>query len=250
MADQATLTVSEAVQTYQAALINIAAPGPGICPICWTFKDPAYPVCIGCNRHPENHLDVMVPISYSEHLGQLHLALRNYKDGGLNSRRYAYPRIAAILWRFLELHELCVAQAGGVTTFDSVVVVPSSDPQRDAESRFRSIVSQIEPTTDRLEQALRPSGDVTGRDYDLRRYEAVTDVAGKSILLLDDTWTAGGHAQSAAGCLRAAGASNVSMIVIGRHVHPTWEPVQGSGGTVADELEKLKPFDWESCAVH
>ena len=38
------------------------------------------------------------------------------------------------------------------------------------------------------------------------------------VLVLDDTWAGGGHAQSAAGALKMAGASNVSVMVLARWV--------------------------------
>jgi hypothetical protein len=38
------------------------------------------------------------------------------------------------------------------------------------------------------------------------------------VLLIDDTWTAGGHAQSAALALRSAGAQYISLLVIGRWI--------------------------------
>jgi adenine/guanine phosphoribosyltransferase-like PRPP-binding protein len=38
------------------------------------------------------------------------------------------------------------------------------------------------------------------------------------ILLLDDTWTSGGTAQSAAVALKRASARSVAVVVLGRHV--------------------------------
>ncbi len=39
-------------------------------------------------------------------------------------------------------------------------------------------------------------------------------------MILDDTWTSGAHAQSAALALSAAGASAVSIMVVGRWLDP------------------------------
>jgi hypothetical protein len=60
------------------ALRNMAPPGPGVCPICWTFHDPAFRQCVSCLG--ASQLDVVVPISYAPRGGQLALALRGYKD--------------------------------------------------------------------------------------------------------------------------------------------------------------------------
>ncbi len=40
------------------------------------------------------------------------------------------------------------------------------------------------------------------------------------VLLVDDTWTTGGHVQSAAAALKAAGASHVTALVLARWLAP------------------------------
>lgn len=243
--------VDEASEAYERAMRNIAPPGPGICETCWAFIDPSFPTCYRCGHQPAC-LDVVVPISYSEHQGQLHTALRNYKDGASTGiRRNAAVRLAAILWRFLREHEACVARAAGVEEFDLVTIVPSSDPDRDARSAFRKLTGWIRPIKPRLQRTLEPTGEVKGRDFASNRFRAVGDVAGKSVLLLDDTWTTGGHAQSASHALLGANASTVALVVIGRHFRPDYEPVQGSGESWADLLDGLPAsFEWNNCAVH
>jgi hypothetical protein len=118
------------------ALRNMAAPGPGVCPICWTFHDPAFAQCISCVG--ASQLDVMVPISYAPRGDQLALALRGYKDEYLYATRYHHAmRLAAILWRFLMAHEGHVARASGTESFSVVAVVPSKTTQND-ESTART----------------------------------------------------------------------------------------------------------------
>jgi adenine/guanine phosphoribosyltransferase-like PRPP-binding protein len=43
------------------------------------------------------------------------------------------------------------------------------------------------------------------------------------VLVIDDTWTGGGHAQSAALALRAAGAQHVSILALARWLAVGWE---------------------------
>lgn len=232
---------------------NMAPAGPGVCQTCWTFIGPDYPRCYRCNVENPGYLDLVVPITYSEHLSQMHTALRNYKEEGGNARRFAAVRLRAILWRFLRDHEACVASRAG-HEFDSVTVVPSTSVARDDDSPFRNLVWGIQPVKDRLARALVPTGEgsTNPRQVDPDRYQRAPDVSidGSSVLLLDDTWATGGHAESAAGALLTAGAANVSLVVIGRHIQPGWEPIQGSGETCHDIYEKLpEQFDWEACAV-
>lgn len=189
---------------------NIAAAGPGICPVCRTFIDPEHRRCYPCEFQPDNFAAV-VAITYSENLGQIHTALRNYKDGESRAiRRNAAIRLAAILWRFLGEHEECIARAAGVDEFDLVTIVPSSSPSRDERSPFRELTGWIRPIESRMRWLLKPTGRVDGRDFDDDRFQSNGRLSGESILLLDDTWTTGGHARSAAAALRKAGAGEVA----------------------------------------
>jgi adenine/guanine phosphoribosyltransferase-like PRPP-binding protein len=100
-------------------------------------------------------------------------------------------------------------------------------------------------------RVLEATGDVpTGREYHPHRYRSIDSLAEPDVLLLDDTWTTGGHAQSAAAALRAAGARKVALVVIGRHLRRDWEVVIGGPtcGELFDELPKI--FDWSICTVH
>jgi predicted amidophosphoribosyltransferase len=243
--------VKEASEAYERAMRNVAPIGPGICSICRTFINPEYERCYPCVDQPDN-LSAVVPITYSENLGQVHTALRNYKDGPSPAiRRHAAIRLAAILWRFLAEHEPCVARAAGGAEFDLVTIVPSSDPERDQDSAFRQLTGWIEPIRSRLQQLLEPTGEVEGRDFDPNRFKPTKKLSGESVLLLDDTWTTGGHARSASQALLEAGASGVAAVVVGRHVRPEYEPVKGSGDTCGDLLSALpEDFDWNTCAVH
>ena len=87
----------------------------------------------------------------------------------------------------------------------------------------------------------RPGGEQV-RDLDPGRFRAAA-LPGARVLLIDDTWTTGSSAQSAAMALRSAGADAVVTVVLGRHV-----------GRADAELAGLEPavmpFRQESCAVH
>ena len=173
------------------------------------------------------------------------------KDGPLRDQTFMMARLAAILWRFLELHESCVARAAGVEGFDVVATVPSSTSQRDQVSNLRTLAGWCAPISDRLERLLEPTGDVVGRSFSTSRYRAVRPLVGERVLLLDDTWTAGGHAQSAGFTLKDNGGRAVALVAIGRHLQPAWTPAVPDGPTCAELWEGLpRVFDWGACAVH
>lgn len=112
-----------------------------VCSVCLTFTQTGFDICYACAHH-ERGADAVLPISYSPHRGQLHTALRGYKQGRPNSRRFPLE-LAAILWRFLERHERCLAKRVGVEHFDVVTTVPSSDPERDRTHPLNEIVGHL-----------------------------------------------------------------------------------------------------------
>ncbi|BAL88619.1 hypothetical protein AMIS_33990 [Actinoplanes missouriensis 431] len=68
---------------------------------------------------------------------------------------------------------------------------------------------------------------------------------GSRILLIDDTWTTGGRAQSLAFALKSSGAGGVAAVVLGRHVNPDYEPAK----PLINRLRSASSFDLHRCAL-
>ncbi len=235
-------TVGELTELYTNLMLGPRS-GPDVCRRCFNFTR-GYEVCYAC-AHGEAWLDAIVPISYSVAREQLHHALARYKRlSGEVARRLRFE-LAAVLWRFLAEHERCAAAAIGVTAFELVATVPSGDPERDEHHPLRWMVGEVvEPTRGRYERVLRRSSVIVGpREFDAQKFDAVRRLDGQSVLLIDDTWTTGASAQSAAAALKAAGAGAVATVVIGRHLNREWHEndrrLRGIG----------RPFDWGRCAL-
>lgn len=245
------ITVEAASDTFVASMRNPARFGPGVCSTCWTFNDPSYDRCYRCGFGPDN-LNVVVPITYAPRGDQMHTALRGYKDEPRqDTRQYHTVRLAAILWRFLDRHESCVAAAAGVDGFDLVATVPSKTKARDDNRRgLRTIVGRISrPTAERWERVLLP-GDTPQEDraYQPGRFTISRRLDGQNVLLIDDTWVTGASIQTAAADLRHAGAGVVAGVVIGRYLVPGFG---GDWGTTGERWSDLpKTFSWATCAVH
>ena len=124
-----------------------------------------------------------------------------------------------------------------------MTTVPSSDRERDSRHPLPSVVGRVvQPTADRYERLLHRSDKAVGRRMvDEGKYEPARQLAGEDVLLVDDTWTTGANAQSAALALKAAGAGAVGVVVIGRHIHDDY-------GNTAQRLKGLPRFSWERCA--
>jgi hypothetical protein len=216
---------------------------PGVCCTCFNFTD-GYARCYACD-HGRPVLDAVAPISYSVAREQLHHALACYKrlDGDVARRLGA--GLAAVLWRFLAAHERCLAQAAGTDRFELVTIVPSGDRFRDERHPLRWIVGElVGPTRERHERLLqRSDSEVQPRAFSAEKFVATRPIDGRSVLLIDDTWTTGASAQSAAAALKAAGADRTAAVVIGRHLNREWHQNDRRLRGIA------RPFDWSKCAL-
>jgi predicted amidophosphoribosyltransferase len=246
-------SVFELSEPYLNHLVSVLPSGSGVCGVCWTAVDPAYEVCYPClvarrAFQPRRLADVVVPIALAVKREQLAHELWHYKyDTDARTRLVLEVKLAAVLWRFLEQHEVHIAQAVGVSQFDIVTTVPGTR-QRAAEHPLARLVSRvIGQTEDRYEQLLElgPSGTDTSRAVLADRYRPTRAVPGRpGVLLIDDTWTTGGHAQSAVLALRDAGAARVGVVVIGRHFD------RGFGPSEAYYQRARKvTFTWERCCL-
>jgi hypothetical protein len=236
-------TVTELTALYGNFMLGPRR-GPDVCGVCFNFTN-GYERCYAC-AHGELWLDVVCPISYSVAREQLHRALWGYKRLEGEAARRLTVELAAVLWRHLARHEPCVAQAAGLDGgFDLVTTVPSVDREREEHHPLRHIVGDlVGPTRDRHETLLRRSAKpVECRAFDGGKYEPTRRTSGSSVLLIDDTWTTGASAQSAAAALKTAGAGPVAAVVIGRHLNREWHENDRRLRGIT------RPFDWTRCAL-
>jgi hypothetical protein len=214
----------------------------GVCRKCFNLIE-GHERCYAC-ANGGDALAAMLPISYSIGHEQLHHALGGYKRTGGRVSRHLAMELAGMLWRFLDRHEACLARAAQTAGFALVTTVPSTDPVRDQEHPLRLVVGELVGLTRaRYGDLLRRSqAAVAERAFDVRKFAVSGPLSGEPVLLIDDTWTTGANAQSAAAALRAAGAGPVAAIVIGRHINRDW-------GNNDRRLRALPPFDWNACAL-
>lgn len=233
-------TVAELTALYGNFLLGPRR-GPGVCRKCLNLTD-GYDRCYACTRL-EPWLDAMAAISYSVAHEQLHHALAGYKRPPAEVADRFAIELAAVLWRHLAGHEACLAHAARIDQFELVTVVPSSTREREGSHPLPRIVGELTGITrTRYQSLLRRSRiPVAPREFRAAKYEATGPLNGKSVLLIDDTWTTGANAQSAAAALKAAGAGPVATVVIGRHVNREWRSNDRHLRALA------RPFDWARC---
>jgi predicted amidophosphoribosyltransferase len=235
-------TVTELSALYENFMLGPRR-GPDVCHVCFNFTR-GYERCYAC-AHGEAWLDAVAPISYSVAREQLHHALASYKRLTGEVARRLGVELAAVLWRYLQHHEHCIAAAANVAQFEIVTTVPSGDRDRDERHPLRWIVGElVGATRKRYDRLLRRSHlEVHARDFEAGKYKATRGLKGESVLLIDDTWTTGANAQSAAAALKSAGAGPVGALVIGRPLNRDWHENDRRLRGIT------RPFVWKRCAL-
>jgi len=218
--------------------------GPGACPRCLNLTG-ACGLCRACGAN-EQHLAAVVPISYSVGGEWLHNLIASYKRDADPSVPDALATLAELCEDFLGTHEPCVAAASTVSEFELVTTVPSADPLRDLHHPLRRMAGELVlRTSHRYERLLLRSDTLAiPRVFDPARYRPTRQLNGEAILLVDDMWTSGASAESAAAALRAAGAGPVALVVIARHLNRDWHQNDGRLTRLARD-----GFDADHCVL-
>lgn len=186
--------------------------------------------------------DIVVPVSYSVTGTGYARTLWLYKSDAPD-RDAARRALRAMLLVFLHDHGRCIWTRARMVAPTHVAVVPSGRG-RPGPHPLRTLVQPYLalPWADLAVCAREP---VQPRDLDPGRFRAPARLAGAGVLLLDDTWTSGSSAQSAAIALKRAGARRVAVVTLGRHVNPR----ERSAGQRAAALAG-RSFRPDLCAVH
>ncbi|HWF82169.1 MAG TPA: phosphoribosyltransferase [Streptosporangiaceae bacterium] len=174
----------------------------------------------------------MLPVAFAPKGSPIARYLWQYKSPGPEATA-AGMVLLALLLVFLRDHGACGWRSAGFVNPTHVAVVPTARG-RPGVHPLRGLIAPYLGWS-WAELAARP--DQRERDLDPGRFDAAP-VPGGRVLLVDDTWTTGASAQSAAMALRGAGARSVATVVIGRHI-----------GQPALDLAAM-PFRTEICAEH
>jgi predicted amidophosphoribosyltransferase len=222
---------------------------PGICDICHGAPGAGWERCWSCAHaigQVSRPVELVLPISLTELLGQLHHVLRSYKRDDYPSavRDRFRVQISALLARFLATHGRCIRIAAG-QEWDCITIVPSSQgrvgthPLESVMQVFGSLRDQYRPL---LAAGSQPAGHNRASD---EAYVLTSDVQGLRVLLVDDTFTSGARVQASASALNLGGARVVAAVPIGRVINPGFNAE--SAAVLAKAREK--PFDFGVCGL-
>ena len=164
--------------------------------------------------------DAVAPVGYAVRGGPLAEDLRRYKSDRAAAAEVAAAaaRLRELLAGFLAGRGPSVWAAAGMTGAPTgVAVVPSGQGRPGAHPLAGLVRSCVALPLVRL--AVVPA-EIHARGVNPSWVRVGDPVAGRDVLVVDDTWVSGGSAQSAAAALKLAGARRVAIVVLGRHVNP------------------------------
>ena len=199
-------------------LRNVVREPMRTCRVCATPVD-GYNMCWRCRDHRRiaGLADLVAPLAYAVDDAESAAVLRNYKNHPLRRERERCESIVGEILRLaLSIHERCLGTAVGQPISARVVI-----PSLTSRMGIHPLVSIAESSGLVGDVVLRPALDARcDRVVDSEKFTVEGALTGRHVLVLDDVWTTGSNAQSAALALRRAGAAAVSVVVIGRWLNP------------------------------
>ncbi len=172
----------------------------------------------------------MVPVSVVAVPSPLHTVLRGYKDAAVAEARRRFSSLVELLLAgFVARHGCCVERVVGGVVDMVVPVPPTRRPGRPPLAGLGPAQwsGRVRPVLARGPGPLRHLA-ASRHGYVMAGRQAAAEVAGRRVVLLDDTLTTGARAQSAAVALSEAGAGPVTVLVVGRVVRPGRSAVQAA----------------------
>jgi hypothetical protein len=230
------------------------------CQICTRDIEPGYTVCWQCNSTRSRHLisgqpgfpryrtaDLVVPLTYMIKREQAYFDMFEYKDQHLPSGA-ARRRLSILTTLFGIYHASCLDRAAGVPV-TSLAVVPSL--QGRIGQHPLDVISGLLPSH-WARIPLHPGLDLPAdrnsrRDPNPSFYRCDADLTGHHVVLFDDTWVSGGHAQGAAVCVRNAGAGRATVLVLARMLEPSYSDT--AAAFVKTNNLPLRPYELTICPV-
>lgn len=188
----------------------------------------------------------------ADRLGSVIYGCKGLENGDL-MRRYKEPRaddgdllLVTVLAALALRHQTCVESLAGLpprhwATVPSLRSIGTEHPLRTILLRLLGHQTEIRVAP---AQAARRATDSQRREVNPDFYDVLTPVPGGShIVVIDDTWVSGGHAQSVATALKHAGAKQVSVLAIARWVdlqkpYPRW---------TYNNIIETEPFTTDIC---
>lgn len=204
------------------------------CAVCATPAS-GYERCYTCSAHRvyEGLADSTAFLTYAVAGQQSGYVMRGYKAPRPVKEHVTI--VALMILLALSVHSKCPGTLAGapVTHWASVPSLPARPGEHPMHQIVRSVAPGREVILAAAESCRHP------RQINPDHFSAGIRLAPDShVLLIDDTWTSGGHAQSAVLALRKAGTAHVSVLVVARWIKEDF-------GDNAQFLRELSSHDYD-----
>lgn len=203
----------------------------------FSSTDERYELCKPCSGYRKQQVvgsglaDAVFPLLYaSAGKDQTGRDMWNYKDSryGQPGDNPAFAGLASVLYVALRYHWRCLQATTGRTP-NRVTVIPSTKNPGQVSPLAHLAARVLDALKWEIgaEELLDYSGEPTSGggkqrgvvDTDLFGVHGLN--RGDDVLLVEDTWVSGSHAQSGAAALKKAGANSVTVLVVARWLDPT-----------------------------
>jgi hypothetical protein len=145
----------------------------------------------------------------------------DYKNPSVNSKS-ALGVVGLLAALGLTGHVACLTRVVG-TPVDAWATVHSLPPKPGRPHPLNRITEQLSSQGSTQVQLQGAAEPVNPRSVRAENFTVTSNNAdGRHVLLIDDTWTGGGHALSSTLAVRAAGADHVSVLVLARWLKLGW----------------------------
>lgn len=230
--------------TTGAHLRNVIREPLLTCRVCTAPVDGFY-FCWRCRQHRQiaGAADVVAPLCYAVAGTPSADLVCDYKNHPARTVRDRHAGLIAELVRDgVDRHQRCLERHVGLPVscrlaIPSLTGRPGRHPFTEALQAFNLLSDEV---------ALTPAADATCTRavHDKFVVPQTVSLRGQHVLILDDVWTTGSNAQSAAVAVHRAGAAAVSVMVVGRWLNPAH---QLTADFIATRLDRA--YDRDRCPV-
>ena len=233
------------------------------CGVCTREVRPGYTLCWRCNNHRQTFsvpaqgwphpvpawyrtADVVAPLAYAVKGYQSYVDMVEYKNEAVPSGA-ARGRLDILAALFRVGHPYCIDKVVGVPV-SGLAVLPSLKGRQGLHP-LTAVTGYLPSWWQHVQ--LDPAAELPASQDDRREanpdfFHCPQDLHGRHVVLLDDLWVTGGHAQGAAVALRNAGALRVSILEMARLLDPGYPET----GTFIRNYKLLhRPYNAAICPV-
>jgi hypothetical protein len=238
-------------RVIRGAYRNVPDSAPGLCQACTApTSGVGYTLCVPCETHSSSPHQLarggVIPLSWAPMDSQGYQDLRQYKESSGTPEQIARLKILFAL--AMKRHGDCIAKPDPSSPV-GIAHVPSTSGERQGVHPLAAhVLPMFSPDRPRVTPLyVGPlGGDRNARRFLHPEHWELPDLPASvsRVLVIDDSWVSGGHAQSVGAAFEREGVA-ARIIVLGRVLDPSRQD-QGS----YLRAHEAAPFDSAVCPVH